>query len=565
MPRPLALASLLLLTALGCDRGLGDEKERDAVAPRVEVSEPPRGEVLEGADRVTVVGKVTDEEGLDYVTVNGEPVPLDAKGGFRHELRLAPGVTLIEVLGRDLAGNEERDTRAVMAGTLVPVDTKVEHAFKVNLDAEALRVAGVVAGNALREADLTALLADLNPVARFDEDCIGARLDITKVDKGAVSLEIDPRASGLHVEGYVEDVDLTVAVTYRLTCESTVETVHVKVDRLYVTGTVAVALVGGKLKLELQGLQTRIEGLDVEQGILPAEIVAFIEGPASVFLGSALGTVLAGQLPRLLGRFVGERGVEQTVEILGKEVSFALEPTQVELDETGLRIELDSRFAIPGQDYGSRFVISPDAPPDMDAALPVGGFRIGLADDALNQVLAAMWAAGVIDQDFDVSSGDYAGLGILFDRVQLSLALPPFVVALPGGQGLEVRVGDLTVSVFKKQPNGEELMVTQIALSARLNVRLEITAENKFHLVLDEPTAFIDVLRQDVSGANPLAHADFEELGSFTVANLASLVTQMLENVPVPVFYGATIEGGSVFTGGPAGGYLIANGRLVER
>ena len=565
MPRHLAVASLLLLTSVGCDRGLGDEKERDAVAPRVEVTEPARGQMLEGIDRITVKGTVTDDEGLDYVTVNGEPVRLDAKGSFSHELLLVPGLTLIEVLGRDLAGNEERDTRAVMTGTLVPIDTKVEHAFKVSLDAEALRVGGTIAGNALRAADLTSLLAGVNPVAKFDEDCIGARLDITKIDKGAVEINFDPTATGLHVDGFIEDVDVTVAVTYRLTCASMVETIHVKVDRVFVSGTIAVGLVDGKLKLELQGLTTRIEGLDVEQGVLPQEIVSFIEGPASVLLGSALGTMLAGQLPTLLGRFIGERGVEQTVEILGKEVSFALEPTTVELDETGLRIELDSKFSIPGEGYGSRFVVSPDAPPDMDEALPVGGFRIGLADDALNQVLAAMWAAGVIDQDLDVTSGDYAGLGILFDRVKLSLALPPYVIARPGGQGLEVKVGDLTASFYKKQPDGEERMVTQIALSARLNVRLEITEENRFRLLIEEPTAFVDVLRHDVTGANPLANADFEELGSFTVANLASLVTQLLENVPVPVFYGATIEGGTFVSGGPAGGYLIANGRLVER
>ena len=196
----------------------------------------------------------------------------------------------------------------------------------------------------------------------------------------------------------------------------------------------------------------------------------------------------------------------------------------------------------------------------MDAALPSGGFRIGLADDAVNQVLASMWAAGVIDQDLDLTSGDYAGLGILFDRVQLSLALPPVATARAGGGGLDVRVADLTCSFYK----GDNL-VTQIALSAELNAKLQITSDNKFHLIVEEPKAWVDVLRHDVSGANPLANANFEELGSFTVSRLASLLTQVLEGVPVPVFYGATVEGGSFVTGGPRGGYLIANGRLVQK
>ena len=96
-------------------------------------------------------------------------------------------------------------------------------------------LAPVGAGNALGEADLTALVSDVNPIAELDEGCIGAKLDISQIAKGEVHLEIEPTSSGLEITGWVDDLDITrrvVVVAINGVCTNAIEAMGHLVDDL---------------------------------------------------------------------------------------------------------------------------------------------------------------------------------------------------------------------------------------------------------------------------------------------------------------------------------------------
>ena len=66
---------------------------------------------------MAVGGRASDAgSGIASIRVNGVTAALEADGDFHLELPLASGVSLVEVVARDRAGNQTRDVRAVLSG-----------------------------------------------------------------------------------------------------------------------------------------------------------------------------------------------------------------------------------------------------------------------------------------------------------------------------------------------------------------------------------------------------------------------------------------------------------------
>jgi hypothetical protein len=187
---------------------------------------------------------------------------------------------------------------------------------------------------------------------------------------------------------------------------------------------------------------------------------------------------------------------------------------------------------------------------------------MAVADDVLNQVFASYWAAGALDQTIPVDSSSYAGVGIVFDAVQVKADLPPYVEALPNGQGLRVQFGDIEASFLRH--NGEvEDVVTRIVVSGKVTLDASIDGNNKFALGTSDIITFVDVLSEGVTGGNPLDDATVETLGSFAAKGLLGYVANLVSAVPMPSYQGATLTNGRITTGDADGGYLLLGGDLV--
>src|SRR5687768_6911523 len=77
----------------------------DPTAITIEIESPPRGTLSETID-VTVFGRVTSNAGdISELTVNGKVAALASDGSFQVPIALTEGITLIETLASDSAGN----------------------------------------------------------------------------------------------------------------------------------------------------------------------------------------------------------------------------------------------------------------------------------------------------------------------------------------------------------------------------------------------------------------------------------------------------------------------------
>jgi hypothetical protein len=327
--------------------------------------------------------------------------------------------------------------------------------------------------------------------------------------------------------------------------------------------------IAGVLKLSVDGdglvvvdaSQTTawFEGFRLDTTFLPTAVTDFVQGP----IGAALATVVADQvgkqLPVLLGDLLG--GKDRVFDISAETVTIGMRPTTMEFSATGSKIVIDTRVFVHGAP-GSVFLSSPKPRPSF-LGMPQKSIHIGIADDAMNQILSSVWGAGVLDQTFVVTdASSYGSVGVLFDRVELALRLPPTVTAMPGGAGLQVALGDVECHFIKARPGEPVKTVTRLSMSAETTLTATVK-DNKVSLVATEPTVWLDVLTDGVSGSNPLNQEAVRTLGSFAAKNLIGLVTDMVSELPIPAVEGMTIVDAQATTGESAGGYLMVSGNVA--
>jgi hypothetical protein len=547
---------LLLAVLAACQtRGL-DEKAtdtRDATAPTLLVKTPLRGSLAAGATTLSVTGVASDaDSGLQRVEVNGLPAKLSADGSFSLTVPAEKGLTLVHTVAYDKAGNSESDTRAVLGGALQPIDTFVPHAFYAHIDGRTLALASGVASKTLTALDLTAAVAGANPIVDIPIDDLGARIDITRFGHGNVNVTIQPDRDGLLINGSVDDIEVDLHVAFSLLGQKG-ETTVTATARSLSFGLILSAGVGndGKVKVVTSQANASFDSFSLDTGILPAKVDSFIEHPVGTALTTVAVNLATTEVPKLLSKIIGGT---QTATVGGQRVDITLVPTVLSIDDTGIDVALDSKIEVPG-DNGIEFLMSPADAPNLDATRP---FRAALSDNALNQVLTALWGIGLMDQNFTVDAGSYAGVGQLFDRVEVALRLPPVVTALPGNQGLKISVGDVECRFFKGQK-----VVTRASVSAETAVTASIT-ENKLTLTSADPVVWIDTLSEGVSGENPFDHESIRVLGSFAARALVGVITQYASKVPIPTVDGMMIANANVATGISAGGYLLVTAELTS-
>jgi hypothetical protein len=553
---PLALA----LACACADRGLTDDPVRDDDPPVLRVSAPERGAIASGSGAtVTVTGQVSDAaSGVKGVAVNDRPATVQPDGKFAVTLPVQPGITLLRTVATDVAGNAATDTRAVLGGTLVPLDTPVEHAITAQISAGAFRFVGAVAAEAIDGLDLAAAVAAANPVVDVGVSCLKARVDVTKVQKGAADIELTPIAGGLDLWASVADVTVTVHVKYSALCDDGEADITVHADHFTAAGTLGLGIIDltGAVSVDVSDTTASFDGFTIDQDLLPDDVASLLRGPLAAALAGAVAHELETQVPGVLADLFTNLAKADPFTIGGKTVHVGVWPKALAFTPDGGEIALDSNVYVDNiGGTGLVYLSNPRAAPTFAGDAEDGAFRVAVADDAANQLLASLWAAGIFDQSLPVGQGD-APAG-LFDRVELKLALPPIVAALPAGGGVRVTAGDVLCTFLR---GGE--VVTKLAVSADAVLAGELTADNRLHLVSKSPSVWLDVLEDGVNGANPLAKGQVAELGSFVGTNLVTVIGDYLGKVPIPTLSAGKIAGAAITTGDADGGYVLVSGRL---
>lgn len=546
------LVVLALASLIGCsdDPYDPDAPAIDPSAPSVHIMSPAWGTFAGQKDTLTVSGTASDDTGVTSVSVNGVAAALAPDGSWSVVVPVAPGTQLLHAVAKDAQGNLGKESRAVAVGPTRGFASAVPEAITASLSAQTFEALGRGASGFLQTGDLLALVASANPVVDFNptSTCNYARAAITRIAFGpATTVALTPKAGGLAVNLALDHAAVTVHADYGFLCARGGRDIVISAAQIVVTGTLEAGVTGGAFDVKLVDQDVAITNLDVELGDLLDEVAGWLH--LEDVLAPVISLLTEKLVVPLLNRtLAGLINTTQTIDVLGTPVDIKVAPARIGFDADGAIIELDTTLRARG-DSGPGYVYLANQTPAMSTE---HGFQLAVADDAANQLLGSYWAAKGMDRGFDLDTGAYGQIGQLYDRVELSAKVPPFIDAR--GDSLKLTIGDL-IATFK---HGDQV-ATQVAISAEVAVQVVVDASGAPRLDVGMPTTYVDVLDQGVAGANALSNAQFEAITSFALARVIAFGSGAVGAVPLPAFGGVALHDVGI---APQTGYLVVNGEV---
>jgi hypothetical protein len=521
----------------------------DPTAPRVHITSPAWGTFAGDHATVEVRGTASDDTAVASVEVNGVRAAIQADGSWSAVVPVSPGTALLHAVARDAQGNVGKESRAVAVGPTRPLASAVPDAITASLSAQTFAAIGQGAAGYLKTGDLQALVEPKNPIVNVNPDstCNFARASITHLAVGpATTVAITPRAGGLALAVELDHVAVKAHLSYALLCVSGGRDVTISASRITVAGNLSAGIARGAFDVKLADQRVTVTGFDVDLGGVPGDIVDLLH--LDTALGPVIGFVAEKLIvPMLSSALAGLVNQAHTLDVLGTPVDVAVAPARLAFAADGAILSLDTTLRAHGDAGG--YVYVANAAPAMSTER---GFQLAVADDAVNQLLGSYWAARGLDRGLDLTTGDYGQIGQLYDRVELSAKVPPFVDA--SGDRLVLTVGDL-IATFKR---GDQV-ATQVAISAEVELAVVVDASGAPRLDVGMPTTYVDVLDENVDGANALSNAQFEAITSFALARIIAFGSGAVGAIPLPSVGGVALHDLGV---APRTGYLVVDGEV---
>lgn len=550
------LAALVSLTAAGCDSEYDpDAPAIDPAAPRVHITEPARGTFAGDVSSVVVKGIATDDSGVvSSVTINGVPAVVNADGTFQATVPVDAGTNLLHAVAKDAQNNTGKETRAVVAGALEPISSTVPQAITAAMTAQTFDALGRGLTGYLTGANLQALVAPMNPVidagtTNGQPDCLYAQAMITNTTVGSASkITFAPQAGGIWVDATLDRPRIASHLQWAVSCLDGSRDVTISATKIKISGMMTVGIKAGQFDIHFDNPNVQITGFDVDLGGVPGTIVDLLH------LDTAMGPILGFVAEKFAVPYMNDalKGLNdtKTVDVLGKKVDVKVTPARIDFDVTGATIELDTKLRAQGDSASRGFVYVTDDPPVMDMNQ---GFQFAVVDNAANQLFTSFWAAGGMDYGLDLANGSYGEVGKLFDHVDLSVKVPPFLDA--HHDALRLTVGDM-IATFKNGP----AIATMVAINAEVSLRVQTDLlSGALRLDVGTPEIYVDILDENVDGANQLSNAQFEAVSSFGISRIVAFGTNALGAIPLPAFGGVAFKNVKVKQ---QTGYVVVGGSV---
>jgi glucodextranase-like protein len=522
----------------------------DPYAPSVHITSPARGAFAGDVTTLVVTGTATDDAAVTSVKVNGVDARLAGDGTWSATIPVATGTQLIHAVASDAQGNLGKESRAVVAGPLSPIATAVPQAITAAMSAQTFDALGRGVTGYLRTGNLVALVASRNPVIDVGNgpDCNYVQATITQITAGAAtSVSLVPRAGGLALDVELDQVQVQVHLGYAVLCAGGSSELTVAASHIKVSGNLDVGVTRGAFDVQLVDQDVQITGFAVDLGGLPGEVVKDLH--LDTVLGPVIGLLAEKLVVPALNTALAGLNATRTIDVLGTPVDVEVTPARIVFDATGAIIELDTALRAHGDTASPGYVYVANQVPAMSTD---HGFELAVADDAVNQLLGSFWAARGMDKAFDLQTGSYGTLGTLYDRVELSAKVPPFVDA--SGGSLTLTIGDL-VATFKHG----DAVATEVAVNAEVAIRVTAGADGAPRLDVGTPTTYVDVLDDGVDGANVLSNAQFEAITSFALGRVIAVGSGAVGAIPLPAFGGVAVTGLGIEA---QAGYLVVAGAV---
>ncbi len=525
----------------------------DPNAPRVTITTPARGTIAGDVQTVTVTGTATDDVGVTSLTINGAAVPVAGDGSFTATVPVTPGTNLLHAIASDASGNQGTATRAVVAGPMTPIANPVTNGLTAALSAQTFAAIGRGAATYMTSGDLATTLEAGNPVindgAPNGPDCLYVQGSITSFTIGGATIGMVPQTGGLALDAELDNVFIGMHLNYAAACINGSRDITIAASHVSITGNLAIGIsnTDGTFAIALNNTNVNFTGLDIELGGLIGDIADLLD------LNTSLGPIVAWAaekfvVPSLNTALDGLNKTEQ-VTVFGRTIDISVKPATINFSSAGAIVGLDTTLRAEGDSKSPGFVAIASTPPTMDASQ---GFELAVAQNAANQLFGSLWASGGLDQNIDLTGGSYGNLGTLYNAVDVTTAVPPFVDAT--GDGLVLTVGDLLGSF---QNNGD--VVTSVAINGQVDIKVTADATGAMKLDVGTPTVYVDVDDTGVDGANELSNEQFQAILSFALSRVIAVGSGSVGAIPLPSVGGVSVTN---LTIGEQTGYVLVQGAV---
>ena len=470
--RTISLAGVLALALLGSGSGCGkdvgggdDDGGGDDAPPTpedawridVDVSGLDRFVPL-GTETWTVAGSVTASEGVAGVDVADAAVAADG-GAFSADVTVAPGLTVVPIVARDLAGNERQAHRTLLSARwLAEGAPNPDGAGLILTDAILASMGEGLAGEAAAVDVAAEILA--RDVLSQDDRCVTwpvhaeqGEVAVELVRDGA-ALWLNIRIPDLYVyfEGQCQGLLSIIPIAGEMAGTIDLWT-QLDADPAGESGCVT-SFAHSTPEVFVDGWYFDVWGTS---GPLQNWIIQLFSGSKSTEARQQIATELRTQADAMLAEKLADIEVfdrRSTMMLLSRPIDLHLCLSAIE----ALGDQLVARVAATAQGAGAR--VAPGAP-QADGPVPTAGAGELLLDGNLvAQLLFSAWRDGGLSKA-NVQQVELSLIGLLVPALQeaypgveyvdasIDGELPPLVRAVPDVEGVDlaIEIGDLMLDL----------------------------------------------------------------------------------------------------------------------
>lgn len=516
-----------LVTAAACAQ---TDFSHDKTPPTLTLTSPERG-LMAATGGITVTGTAIDDDaGVTSVTVNGVQAKLAANGEFTATVDVASGVQLIETIAVDRGGNQRKDVRAVMTGTLAKVTDEVQDAVVARLGTSALTNLGSQLGKQATAMDFTALAKAANPLAQSGGSCLGYTANLESIQKGGVRVGLLAKDGALDTQVGIDQLAVRVKVNFKVACIGGSSPLTLSARTATVTGALQLAARNGTLTSAVNGADIVFADLNVDASGIPGAVIDLFQDRVNNAARDAVRDAVRNALPQLItSELASLTGQSLEQPLLGEQLKIALATDTIALSPAGLRIGLRGKMLMGGN-TAATYVANPES---ADAALAAAGDHagVGFADDLFNQLFAGAWAVGALDTKF--AFGPELPVGALFGDtaagLSLKLLLPPTLSADTNGK-LALTIGDALVEIY--DTNAQALAQFTVSMQVPISVGGNGTSPT---LNLDKPLVTPMILGQSPDLPRELTEDLITGVVELAASQLTGKLTTAVRTLPLPL------------------------------
>ncbi len=504
----------------------------DSSGPQIRVTTPDRGEEIREIDQpvVTVSGSVSEvvsPAGMT-VTINGAPATLTNNGLFSFQMTPEKGLNEIDVVATDGDGNVSDHYQTYLWGDFLPMGDPNEDGIVARLNEGAIDTIEDMVDDLLDITSVGAGLANTTlwqsgnwcPLSWFGGAislCGNLVAQLASVTLGSLTVDLDPQWGYLDTYVAIAPLEFDVSLTATFTgcfiaCASVSITAgvvaHTDATEVW-TDVYPSVNNNNEIEVALANTQTGLQGFTLNfYGLgLISSFMNLISGwltpVLTPLLEAALGPIVQSQLPPIIEQALAGVALAQDIPLLGATIELEALPQDITVDPDGMTITLET---VTTTQLGANAPATFGAFNRDDYTLPSYGatpdFGMSMADNFVNQLLHAVWQAGVMDMSmggaelgFDLSSvSDILPLTTIeFETMPL---LPPVIgPSSTGNDLLEFAIGDMMVNIWG-DPGGQYGLMMQLAVTVLSDADLSIVDE-QIEFGIGTPVVIMDFVTSD--------------------------------------------------------------------